>query len=153
MIETSPSPKALRRRSRRRGITLIETLISSLIVTISMTGTMAMFFAVSNMSNRTSQATVAAAIARRRIEEVRYMGFQNQPEGTSVQYFDMTGSGGAGVRSLGEFFSATTVVSSTALSGTTPTKTALRTVTVTVRRVSDNAVLESTGTYLAWGGI
>ncbi|RYG32222.1 type II secretion system protein [bacterium] len=139
-----------KRRSRRRGITLIETMAAALIVTISMTGTVAVFFAVSTMTNRTSQSSVAVSIARRRIEEVRKLGFRTAdlPDGTTTLYYDMNGNGGVTTKTSAHAFSATTVVSTDGTGNA-----ALRTVIVTIRRLSDNAVIETTGTYLAWGGV
>jgi Tfp pilus assembly protein PilV len=136
----------------RRGVTLVETLIASLIVTITLFGAVALFGAAYTQNNLTAEDSIAAAIAKREIEEAKNLGFLNLPEGETTSYFDAYGEGGGTTKLATSVYAATLDVDSTALSGSAPTTAALRVVTVTVKRASDNAVLETTGTYLAWGG-
>jgi len=137
---------------RQRGLTYLETLVAATIVTVTMMGTVGIFFGVGNITNRTSEQSTAISLARRGIEEAKGLGFINLAEGTITRYYDVNGNGGATTTGSTDRFKVSTAVTSDALSGGVPTQTALRTVIVTVYRSGDNSVLETTGTYLAWGG-
>lgn len=138
---------------RQRGLTYIETLVATAIVTVTMLGTVGILVNVGTLTSRTSERSTAMSLARRGIEEAKDLGFANLAEGTITRYYDVNGSGGLTTATPStDQFKVATAVSSDALSGGVPTQTALRTVTVTVSRASDNTVLEKTGTYLAWGG-
>lgn len=129
---------------------MIETLVATTIITTSLFGAMSVFLGVSNLTRVTAQSSVAASLARRGIEEAKNKGFANLTDGTTTQYFDKDGATvGASVNTG---YAATTVISTDIVTSGVPDKTALRTVVVTVKRSSDNTVLETAGTYLAWGG-
>jgi len=138
---------------RQRGLTYLETLVATAIVTVTMLGTVGILLNVGTLTDRTSERSTAMSLARRGIEEAKSLGFANLAEGTITRYYDVNGSGGLTTTTTStDRFKVATAVTSDALTSGVPTQTALRTVIVTVYRSKDNAVLETTGTYLAWGG-
>lgn len=131
---------------------MVETLVAATIVTVAMMGSVGIFFSVSNLSDRTAEGSVVSSLVRRTIEEAKNKGFANLPEGTTIKYDDVYGTGDRTTKTAADRYSVTTSVTSDIITGGSPDKTALRTVIVTIKRLSDNTTLETTGTYLAWGG-
>lgn len=131
---------------------MIETLVATMIVTVAMMGIVGIFWGVSNLTRQTAMASVSQSLARRGIEEAKNKGFANLSNGTTVLYYDQNGTGGVTTKTNSHRYSVSTVVTTTPDASGDADK-ALKTVVVTVRRLADNVTLESTGTYLAWGGI
>lgn len=131
---------------------MVETLVATAIVTVAMMGSVGIFFSVSNLSDKTAEGSVVSSLVRRTIEEAKNKGFANLPEGTTTKYDDMYGAGDHTTKTAADRYMVTMSVTSDVITAGVPDKTALRTVIVTVKRVSDNSTLETTGTYLAWGG-
>lgn len=138
---------------------MIDTLIATLIVTVGMLGAVGIFFSATTMSNNSAQNSTAASLARLSIEQAKSQGFfwcttiQTGVgcDGTTTAYYDVSGNSVGS--SSASFFTVTTTVSSSSLTNLVPDNSALRTATVTVKRTADLKVLETTATYLTWGGI
>jgi Tfp pilus assembly protein PilV len=131
---------------------MIETLVATVIVTVAMLGSVGIFMSTATLTSRTTEASIAATLARRGIEEAKNLGFANIPEGSTVRYYDVNGLGGATSTSTTDRYKVVTSVTSDSITGGVVAQTALRTVIVTVQRKADNSTLETTGTYFAWGG-
>jgi len=138
---------------------MIETLVAVMIISISMVGAIGIFFSALTINNWTAQRSVAASLAREAIEQAKSQGFYwcTTPQtgvgcdGTVTTYFDKNGSllgSSAGAR-----YTVVMTVSSSSLTNGIPDNSALRTVSVSVTRTIDNAALESSQTYLTWGGV
>jgi type II secretory pathway pseudopilin PulG len=137
-----------------KGATIIECLVASIIVAVGIMGVMALWGFSMDLTVTSDERAVAYNVVRRSIERVKSQGFKNAPEGTSVLYYDASGGGESASRGSLRY-SATIVVTSSAYNtGTTnPADNSIRTVVTTVRRLSDNKVLEIGGTYLVRGGL
>lgn len=138
---------------------MVEVLAASLIVSVAVTGSVSLFFEMLNMTRGNRDGTAAAELARYASEQAHFKGFQMLVDGTTVRYYNSSGtiSSEATSQASSSYFSVTTVVSSdktqTSSSGNRISPLALRTVTVTVRRLSDNRTMEKWGTYFARGGV
>jgi type II secretory pathway pseudopilin PulG len=131
---------------------MIETLVATAIITVAMLGSVGVFMGTATLTARTTEAATAATLARRGIEEAKNLGFANLVEGSTVRYYDVNGGGGAFTTATTDRFKVTTTVTSSSITNGVVDQMALRTAIVTVRRKSDNTLLETTGTYFSWGG-
>jgi Tfp pilus assembly protein PilV len=145
--------------ANRRGITLVETLAAALIVSIAVGGAVSLYTSMLTLTKNTRDATTGAQLARHTTENIRMDGFTNAVDGTSTLYYGSAGtlSSASTTRSGTSYYSVTTTISTdktqTSTTGTRIAPLALRTVTITVRRLTDNSVLETWGSYLARGGV
>lgn len=157
-MERTTRPIRLRHATRLRGITLIDTLVATIIMTIAMFGSIGIFYTTTNMAGKTAENSVAESLIRAAVETARGQGFTwcntagtSAPcDGSSTAYYDQNGE--PTTVSLAHFTVVTSVVSSSLTSGV-PNSNALRTLTVTVTRTKDSTVLETSGSYLTWGGV
>jgi len=145
------------RLRRLRGLTLIETMVATMIITVAMIGSLGIFMSAQNMAGETSDNSVAESLVRGAVEAARSQGFywcttpgSTPCDGSTTAYYDA--SGNSTTAASAKFTVVTTVASSSLTSGV-PDNTALRTITVKVTRKSSGAVLETSGSYLAWGGV
>ena len=148
------------RRQARPGFTLIEALVTSLIVTISVASVVSMWYFAYNMDRLTDDQGVAYNLGRSAIEQVHETGFYDTAEAPAaspvVYYYDHNEVNQTLTPSKAQFKVTVSVVSDKtngATSGQTWADDALRTVTVTVTRLSDGRQLYQTVTYLARDGI
>jgi Tfp pilus assembly protein PilV len=135
----------------------VEVLVASLITAVAMLGAVNVFASASRMTQNTAELSIGVSLARRVIEEAKGPGFPYLNDGTTITYYDRNGEGASTTKGSVHRFTVTRVVSSdklqTSTTVTRPAGNALRTLTVTVRRIPDNAVMAQTGTYLCRGGI
>ena len=145
--------------SKKRGITLVEILASSLILAVSLTAAIKLFAFSMTLVEKTGDEGIAYNIARRALENTRQKGFkyQNLPDGSTTLYYDSLGNNQASASFTGAKFKLVQSVSSdkmaTLPTGTVPADNALRAVVIQVYRLPENELLQTTGTYLARGGI
>lgn len=144
---------------RQAGITLLEVLASALVVSIALTGAVSLFSSMLTLTRNTRDGSTAAELARHTEEKLRMDGFLNVTEGSTTVYYNSSGTiaSASSTRAGTSYYSVTTTVSTdktqSSTGGSRIAPLALRTATVTVRRLSDNQVLESWGTYFARGGV
>lgn len=140
-----------------RAIALVEVLAAVLITSVTVLGAVGLYAGISHMTQNTNDDSTAESLCRRGVEEAKSPGFANLVDGTTVKYYDENGGGGSTTKSSTSRFSVTTTVSSDLIekngSSVCASADALRTLTVVVRRLTDNSVLEQTATYLARGGV
>ena len=149
--------KATRRR-RRRGIAFVEVLVASAILAVSLAGVASMWYFSYNMSTTTDTRGAAYAIGRHVLEEIKETGFRYASEGTTTLYYDSNGGSASTTSSRSSAYQVTVVITSDKFStstsgGTVPADDALRTVVLTVTRLSDNTTVYQTGTYLVRSGV
>lgn len=152
-------------KSRQRGAGYIELLASSLILALSLLAALSLFGFSMTLVSRTGDEGVAYNIARVNIENAHQLGFNAKnsdgswalPDGTTTVYYDTLGKNPTTTASTTGFKMVQTVSSdkTTTLGGggTVPADDALRTVTVNVYRLPDNALIEQSGTLLARSGV
>jgi Tfp pilus assembly protein PilW len=140
-------------------VTVVEVLAAALIVSVAVAGAVSLYVAMLTMTRTNRDGTTASELARYATEQARFKGFTNLADGSSVRYYNSSGAISSEASSSGSssYFSVTTAVSTdktqSSTTGSRISPLALRTVTVTVRRLSDSRTLETWGTYLARGGV
>jgi Tfp pilus assembly protein PilV len=86
-----------RRRSRERGVTLIETVIASAVLLIGIGGVLGMFtVAVSQDSSRGDTATRTAVFSQDKMEQLLALNFNDSSANTTVYPTATTGGTGLG---------------------------------------------------------
>lgn len=154
-------PALMRKRKTSRqweqGTTLIEVLIASMILVVGLMGLTGLWAYAETLTVDTDEIAIAYNLGRQALEQVKVAGFTQAPEGTTVAYYNA--NQGAATSGTARYTVATGVVSSAVASGTagssgaTPSQSALRTVTVSVRRGNAGRLLYATNTYLVGHGI
>lgn len=139
-----------------RAMTLIESLVASIVVAVCIMGVVSLWGFTMKMTSNTDDRAVGYNLVRRALERAKSQGFNGAPEGSVVLYYDAAG-GGESVTSGSLKFSVTTVVTSSLFETQNgvvrPADNAIRTVVATVRTVSDNAIVQASGTLLVRGGL
>jgi len=166
-------PKVRRRRGLGRlirGVHLAEVLVASLILSVSLAAIVSMFVFGFKITQRSDDTSIAYNISRQELERIRSEGFKNTIivrdsggavtsrglDGTETLYFGSTGT--KLVDSTGAAYSMSITVTSDKLDtvsggGQRPSDDSLRTVIVTVTRLSDNTVVHREGTCLSRSGV
>ncbi|HJP83745.1 MAG TPA: hypothetical protein VJ835_09600 [Fimbriimonadaceae bacterium] len=148
----------------------MELLVAGSILAVTMTAIVSLFVFVFRVTQRSDDKSIAYNIARKEVEYIRSEGFSNAlivrntdgtiaskfGDGTRVTYYSNTGA--ALASSQGATYSATLVVTSDRFDtvsggGTRPAQDSIRTVIVTVRRISTNEVVHKDGTLLTRSGV
>ena len=150
--KTAPRRNGTARRRGRRGFSLIEVLVASVVVAVCLAATISMWYFSFGLSVRADMQGVAYNLGRKEMEDVKQAGFQDTAEGTSIVYFDKQGGSESATLSSSHVYKVTTVVTSSALSGSSPAPSALRTVTVTVTSLATGQTIYQASTYLARAG-
>ena len=158
---------AHRTKRKQSGAGYIEVLVSSLILALSLLAALSLYGFSMTLVEKTGDEGYAYNIARRWLEDARQKGFPytKLPEGTTTRYYTAKGMDSGGTDPNGssssfadaKFRMDRVVISDkfTTVSGgaTHPADTSLRTVTVTVTRISTGQVVEQTGTTLVRSGV
>ncbi len=144
-------------RTKRAGVTFIESLVAVIIIGVALFGMVNLFGFSMTMTQKTTNAGLAYAVARDTVEQIRAQGFYHAgpsgQDGTSTVYYSSTGVGPSNTQGSNEFKVVTVITSDKTLS-VAPffADDAIRTVTVTVTDLTKNAVVYTTGTMLARAG-
>jgi uncharacterized protein (TIGR02598 family) len=155
---------------RRRGASIIEVLIAISIMGVCIAALTSLFLFSFNLTRNSDERSTGYNIARRELERIRSEGFKNTiivrdsdgnitsqgRDGTEVIYYSNQGTRLSS--SSGATYSATVVVTSDKLDtlsggGTRPAADALRTVIVTVRKISNSSVVFTDGTFIVRSGV
>ena len=146
-------------RKSERGVTYIELLVASLLMAIGLMGLVNTWFYSYQMTTNTDDSGIAYNLGRFSLERVKMNGFKNAAEGTSNLYYSGNEVAVAAGSATCRYTATTSVTSSSVKSGTigvagaVPADAALRTVVITVKMYSTNAVIYQTTTYLSRAGI
>lgn len=147
-----------RHRRSALGISHVELLVAGMLLSIGLAASIKLWTFAYLVTVDTDNVGTAYNLGRQALERVHTLGFSNVAEGATYSYYT------AAPQSTNDATVATyrvvTMVTSSAVTsgvagqaGAVPASTALRTVTVTVSLIRTNAVLYTTTTYLARGGI
>lgn len=158
------------RRRLRQAAGLVEVLVAGIILSVCVAAIVSVFYFGFQVTQHSDDKSVGYNIARLELERIRVEGFDNAVivrdgvgvitsrglDGTETLYYDSTGAKLA--TSSGAFYSVTVVITSDKLDtvsggGQRPADDALRTVIVTVRRISDSSVVHKDGTSIARSGV
>ena len=148
-----------RSRSLKGGLSFVEILAAAAIIGVSLTALIGLFFFGQNMVDNSDDVAVGVNLARQRIEIYRALGFRYAPEGAMNLYYDRSALNPTVSQGSSSYFHLNGNVSSdrleynASLNAYYPNDLALRTVTVTVTRVSDGRIMAKLVTYLARSGI
>ncbi len=144
-------------RSKRAGISLIESLVAAVIIAAAAMGVISVFGFGYGITLSTADTSEAYNVSRDALEQVRLKGFYNAPEGAATSYYNRDGSGPNATAGTNTLYKVVTTITSDKLqtSGTTtsPAEDAVRAVKIVVTNYRTNAVLFTTGTNLARAGI
>jgi hypothetical protein len=160
---------------RQRGIALVELIIASVIFAMAMLGMFQAWRLCFTLSIQGNEEAVASQIGRAELEMSKIQGFWNVPIGSSVtngvapysgtwteaaKYYDANGTplalgAPATQRIYWSVRSGTDIGVLRQLDGTAYTlaPTTLRSVSVTISRVSDGELLRKMGLHLTRGGL
>ena len=132
------------------GLTMVEVLVAGLVLVTSVVALIQFMYVNFGLTGRAQDLTAGYSMARTAIELVREQGFTNAAEGTTTVYYDGNATYPPSTsQTTSSVFSCSAAITSDAFSGANPAPTALRTVTVSVTRLSTNAPVYSTTTALA----
>lgn len=145
---------------RRAGLSYVEVLVASAICVLCLSIMIQLWSFSTLFTMQTTDNAVACDLARQTIETLKETGFTQTPEAPAsaplIHYFDVGTNNMDSNPNSARYKVTTTVVSDATVAGsspTTPTNTALRTVTVTVTLVNGGKVLTTLTTYFARYGI
>ena len=147
------------RHRRVRGASLLEAISATLILTVGIMGMMKMWVFADNLTILTDKLGIAYSLGRRAIEKTKETGFISTADGTTVLYYDLDMGQESATQQSYHRYSVTTVITSNRLDtdpstgAVTISNWALRSVAVTVTRLSTNTVIFQTGTHLIRGGL
>jgi Tfp pilus assembly protein PilV len=146
-------------RKSERGFSYVEILVSALLMSIGLMGLLNTWLFSFRISMNTDDSAIAYSLGRFSLERVKMTGFVASEEGTTNSYYSgnevATTAGSATCRyKVTRTLTSSAVTAGTiGVSGAVPADNALRTLVVTVRMYSTNAILYSTTTYLARAGV
>lgn len=158
------SPVSNHRPGRRRGrlvagISIIEVLVAGIVLSVTLTGLIGLFAFALDLTASTDEASIGYNIARRRLEEIRALGFKYAQEGTTIRYYDLNGNNEHVNEDTSTIYQSTVTITSdrfsyNAFSNTfEPADSALRTVVVSVVLFNTGEEVARVATYLARSGI
>ena len=145
-------------RRTRRGITFVELLVSALLMSIGVMGLVGTWAFSFRVTQNTDDLGTAYNVGRYCLEQLKMQGFST-PEGPAAYFYTGTGTGTTSNDPQCRFWVQTLVRSDQVTSGVAgqagavPATTALRTVTVDVRRNDNGAYLWRTSTQFVRAGI
>ena len=148
-----------RTRRSQRGMTYIEVLVAALVMGISLAGMVSMWYFSFNLTVANDSEGIAYNIGRQAMEQTRIQGFVFAPEGVTTTFYNNSEAVVTSTDPSRSLLLNVSVVSSAVSSGTAgysgavPADAALRTVTITVTRLSDTRLMYTTSTYLVKYGI
>jgi len=144
-------------RSRKSGVSLMESLMATLIIAVCLMAIINVFGFAYQMTVSTNDEHAAYNIARDSIEQIRLQGFYNANEGTTTAYYRRDNSFQPGGQDSNSRYKVVTTVKTdiftTTSSGTYPATDSIRTVVVTVTNLSTGKQVCSMGTNLVSAGI
>lgn len=143
-----------------RGLSLLEVLVAMLVVGVTAASLVSMWYFGYNVASDADDVTMAYNLARENLESIKETGFYNTAEAPAsspvIYYYDPTGASQAAGSSSRRYEVTITVVSDKTQSGSSPVQPAadaLRTVTITVTRITDSSTLCTLTSYLARNGV
>ena len=147
------------RRKSESGFSYVEILVSALLMSIGLMGLLNTWLFSYNITTNTDDSAISYSLGRYALERVKMIGFQSATEGTSNLYYSGNEASVSAGSSTCRYTVNTSVTSDMVQSGTigvagaVPKDNAIRTVVITVKMYSTNAVLYRTTTYLARAGV
>ncbi len=143
-----------RHRGITHGITMVEVLVAGLVLATSVVALVQFMYVNFQLTGKAQDISSGYSMARSAVESVREQGFTNAAEGNTTVYYDGNATYPPSTsKASGSVYSCLTNVTSDTFSGASPATTALRTVTVTVTRISTSQVVYTTTTALANLGV
>ncbi|HSV72675.1 MAG TPA: prepilin-type N-terminal cleavage/methylation domain-containing protein [Chthonomonadales bacterium] len=140
-----------RGRRARAGFTLVEVLVAGLILSIGILAISRLWIVSHELTIGTDDTGIAYNLGRMAMEHTKLAGFHSAPEGSATAHFDANQN--PTTQAQARFAVTTTIATSPPVSGSGPDPSAIRTVTVSVRRIATNQVLYRTDTFLVRAGI
>jgi Tfp pilus assembly protein PilV len=139
-----------KRIASHKGITMMEVLVAGVVLITCVVALVQFMYVNFALTGQAEDISSAYSMARTAIETVRQQGFSNAPEGSSTVYYDGSATFPPSTSQVSSsVFSCNTNIVSDIFSGSNPAPTALRTVTVTVTRLSNSLIVYQTTTALA----
>jgi Tfp pilus assembly protein PilV len=138
----------------RRGVTMVEVLVAGVVLITSVVALVQFMYVNYSLTGKAEDISAAYSMARSAVENVHQQGFSNAAEGTTTVYYDGSATYPPSTSQVAtSVYSCQTSIVSDSFNGANPATTALRTVTVTVTRISSGLILYQTTTALANQGI
>jgi Tfp pilus assembly protein PilV len=129
---------------------MVEVLVAGIILITCVVALIQFMYVNFSITGKAVDLTNSYSMARTAVETVRQQGFSNAAEGTTTVYYDGNATYPPSTSKVSSsIYSCTTSIVSDIFSGSNPAPTALRTVTVTVTRLSNSLITYQTTTALA----
>jgi len=153
---------ARRTNNRQRGAGYIEVLVSSLILAMCILAALSLYGFSMSLVDKSGDESTAYNICRQSLEDARRKGFNSTDGSGNIALLDGTtttycNSNGGNIQSSKQgdsrFKIVETVTSSATNSLGQPAPDAIRTVVISVYYVSNNDLVETTGTLLVRSGV
>lgn len=147
------------RRKSECGFSYVEVLMSALLMAIGLMGLLNTWLFSFRITTNTDDSAIAYSLGRYALERVKMWGFQTANEGSSNLYYSGNEASVSAGSSSCRYTVNTSVTSDLVQSGTigvagaVPKDNAIRTVVITVKMSSTNAVLYRTTSYMARAGV
>lgn len=133
---------------------MVEVLVAGVVLITSVVALVQFMYVNYQLTGLAQDISSAYSMARSAVEAVREQGFANAAEGTTTVYYDSLATYPPSTSQVSSsIFSCSTVIVSDSFNGASPATTALRTVTVTVTRISSGLIVYQTTTALANSGV